>query len=213
VSRLPYGQGHNGEFGRPSYQLVDVIEPIECSTCDGSRASSQRTLFGQLQSRYNRNVTVNSSQYADRPTNSVGNHYRRHSRHLSEYLNLRIYNWVTSKSNAGLAPPVLGRWLGVSHRVGRLMSYWVLPPSGIPTSCTTVQRLTNLETQTDKWSKQIRTFDDELASKFQATSSDISNSIPHIPHSKLLDLDGEDPAFIEAFSRVIDDDTLPHNDC
>jgi hypothetical protein len=35
--------------------------------------------------------------------------------------------------------------------VGKLMSYWVLPELWIAISCTTVQRLTHLEKQTDEY--------------------------------------------------------------
>ena len=53
--------------------------------------------------------------------------------------------WVTFRSNAGLGKIELGRWLGVSHRIGQLMSYWILPKSGRPVSCVTVQHVTYLE--------------------------------------------------------------------
>ena len=39
---------------------------------------------------------------------------------ISEYLDFEFYDWVTFRSNAGLGEVQLGRWLGVSHRVGRL---------------------------------------------------------------------------------------------
>ena len=58
---------------------------------------------------------------------------------ISEYLDFEFYNWILHQSNAGLGEVEVGRWLGVSHRVGQLMSYWVLPESGIPISVTTVQ--------------------------------------------------------------------------
>ena len=34
-----------------------------------------------------------------------------------------FYDWVTYTANAGLGELLLGRWLGVSHKVGKLMSY------------------------------------------------------------------------------------------
>jgi len=46
---------------------------------------------------------------------------------ITEYLDFGLYNWVTFKKNAGFSEPQLGRRLGVSHRVGPLMSYWILP--------------------------------------------------------------------------------------
>ena len=46
----------------------------------------------------------------------------------------RHYDWVMYRQNAGLDKPEIGIWLGVSHKVGKLMSYWVLPESGIEMS-------------------------------------------------------------------------------
>ena len=60
------------------------------------------------------------------------------------------------RMNAGLGEVALGRWIGVSHRVGQLMSYWVLPESGIPVSVTTVQRVTNAEVSTDEMKSRMR---------------------------------------------------------
>jgi hypothetical protein len=50
---------------------------------------------------------------------------------ISEYLDFKFYDWVMFRTNAGLGEAALGRWIGVSHRVGRLMSYGILPESGI----------------------------------------------------------------------------------
>jgi hypothetical protein len=57
---------------------------------------------------------------------------------ISEYMDFDFYDWVLYRSNAGHREVEVARWLGVSHRVGRLMSYWLLPESGIPISVTTV---------------------------------------------------------------------------
>ena len=61
-----------------------------------------------------------------------------------------FYDWVLYRTNTGLGQPELGKWLGVSHRVGQLMSYWILPISGIPISLTTVQQLTHPERETEE---------------------------------------------------------------
>ena len=42
---------------------------------------------------------------------------------ISEYLDFKFYDWVTYCKNAGLEEILLGRWLGVSHKVGQAMSY------------------------------------------------------------------------------------------
>lgn len=54
--------------------------------------------------------------------------------------------------------------------MGLLISYWVLPKSGIPISCSTVQKMTLLDQQTNDIKKQINTFDDGLEDKFQMIS-------------------------------------------
>jgi hypothetical protein len=93
-----------------------------------------------------------------------------------------------------------------------LMSYWILPESGIPISCTTVQRLTNLERQANEWKANMLTFERGLEGKFQATSSDVVASTNNIPGDKLLNLEREDPGFIEEFTRVIDNESIKHAD-
>jgi hypothetical protein len=93
---------------------------------------------------------------------------------ISEYLDFEFYDWALFRSNAGLGEVELARWLGVSHRVGRLMSYWVLPESGIPISVTTVQRLTNDERNTDEMRKQTDLSDKKLRAIFEAQSADVS---------------------------------------
>jgi hypothetical protein len=95
------------------------------------------------------NVIANSSRYADQRTPLV-EIVTGETPDITEYLDFTIYDWVAYKTNDGVASPELGQWLGVSHRVGPLMSYWILPQSGIPISCTTVQRVANLEQQTDE---------------------------------------------------------------
>jgi hypothetical protein len=156
------------------------------------------------------NFTTNSSRYSDNrtPLEIITGE----TPDISEYLEFGIYGWVLFKTNAGVTPPELGRWLGVSHRVGRIMSYWILPPSGIPISCNTVQRLTNLEQQTNDWKRRMTTFDDELEAEFRSSSSDICNSTGDILQDLLLDLDGEGQEFIQEFNRVIDNSEIPHHD-
>jgi hypothetical protein len=64
---------------------------------------------------------------------------------ISEYLDFVFYDLVWFKENAGLGETQLGRFLDADHAVGSLMSYKILPISGIPVSRTTVQRATELK--------------------------------------------------------------------
>ena len=62
------------------------------------------------------NLTVNSSRYSDgkTPLEIITGE----TPDLSEYLDFGFYDWVTYQNNDGLGVPEVGRWLGVSHRVG-----------------------------------------------------------------------------------------------
>ena len=42
---------------------------------------------------------------------------------VSDYLDFSFYDHVAYKENVGLGMPDIGRWLGLSHKVGGLMSY------------------------------------------------------------------------------------------
>jgi hypothetical protein len=86
---------------------------------------------------------------------------------ISEYLDFEFYDWVLFRSNAGLGEIELARWLGVSHKVGRLMSFWILPESGIPISATTVQRMTNDERGTDEMQSRMAQYEDKLKVIFE----------------------------------------------
>jgi hypothetical protein len=68
---------------------------------------------------------------------------------ISEYLDFGFYDLVWFKEDAGVGEIELGRFLDISHSVGSLMSYNILPRSGIPVSRTTVQRVTKLEKETE----------------------------------------------------------------
>ena len=43
--------------------------------------------------------------------------------HISKYLDFLLYDFCWYNDNAGLGETKLGRWLGVSNRVGSLMFY------------------------------------------------------------------------------------------
>ena len=99
----------------------------------------------------------------------------------------------------------------MSHRTGQLMSYWILPPSGIVISCTTVQRLTHSEMQTDEWKERMSKFNEGITGKLEAASA-MDHPIPNKDTANGFDLDDEDPEFIEEFHRVISDESIVDTD-
>jgi hypothetical protein len=86
---------------------------------------------------------------------------------ISEYLDFGFYDWVYYRDNAGLGETHLGRFLGVSHRVGNLMSYWVMSSSGRVVSRTTVQRVTAIELQDTDQRAKCKEFDDSIKERFK----------------------------------------------
>ena len=66
---------------------------------------------------------------------------------ISDKLYFGFYGWVRFHENTGLGERGLGRWLGVSHCTGGAMYYWILKANGYVVSWSTVQRITNLESE------------------------------------------------------------------
>ena len=81
---------------------------------------------------------------------------------ISEYLDFGFYDRVWYHENSGLGERRTGRWLGVSHRTGSLISYWVLTQNGYVISRTTVQRLTNLENELLENQETFSEFDEQI---------------------------------------------------
>lgn len=67
------------------------------------------------------NVTVSSPRYAEgrTPLEIITGI----TPDITEYLDFTFYDWITYKTGGGVHPAELGRWLGVSHCIGALMSY------------------------------------------------------------------------------------------
>ena len=129
---------------------------------------------------------------------------------ITEYLDFSFYDWVTFRANAGLGDLELGRWLGVSHRVGQMMSYWILPKSAIPISCCTVQRLTELEKKQSSFKERMDDFMEMIKRRMDARSQDISNKCEDIRQQKILDSNDEE--FEKEYSRVVDNKEILDQD-
>ena len=131
---------------------------------------------------------------------------------ISEYLDFGFYDWIWYKDNAGLGENKIGRWLGVAHQVGNLMSYWILTNTGHVISRTTVQRITNLELSTDEVKDKCKEYDQRI--------TDLLKDENHIIHQdgdlQLQDWNEfpieDDPDFIEEFQHVISDPEITDED-
>ena len=118
---------------------------------------------------------------------------------ISQYLDFGIYDRVWFKEDAGLGKTAKGRFLGVSHHVGSLMSYWILPASGIPVSQTTVKRITNLGAQTDQCKKRFEVYNRLVAESYNETYVEVEYLDQHVKPdiSKWKELEGNDNVFQE----------------
>ena len=65
------------------------------------------------------NLTVNSSRYSNgtTPIECITGD----TPDVSEYIDFGFYDWVMYQQNARLDKPEIGRWLGISHKVGKLI--------------------------------------------------------------------------------------------
>ena len=128
---------------------------------------------------------------------------------ISEYLDFGFYDWVIFKDDAGLGEVQIGKFLGVSHDVGSLMSYWILPISGIPVSRTSVQRLTLLEQNTEEIRLRMRNFTDAVAVRFKEEFNVEKDTKPTVDKwSEFQD----DQDFIDEFQRVFSAEDIPEAD-
>ena len=86
---------------------------------------------------------------------------------ISEYMDFCFYDRVSYKENSGLGMTAIITWLGVSHMVGGLVSYWILTQKRTVISITAVQRLNSLEKDTDKIKASVGEFDSEIIFRFK----------------------------------------------
>ena len=155
------------------------------------------------------NISVSSSKYAAgrTPVEIITGE----TPDISEYTDFGFYDWVTLKQNAGLGEIQLGRWLGVSHKVGQLMSYWILPISGRPISCVTVQRLTNLEQQTQEWITKMNDFTSCITKKFEIKDPLVKEFSSILESNKKLSTQYDDE-FLAEYSTMINDPNILEQD-
>ncbi|KAI2495086.1 Reverse transcriptase (RNA-dependent DNA polymerase) [Fragilaria crotonensis] len=133
---------------------------------------------------------------------------------ISEYLDFGFYDWVWYRENAGLGETKVGRWLGVSHRIGTLMSFWVLSSSGKVLSRTTVQRMTQLEMQLEENKTRMKDFSEQLTERIVGGNDIVAEDENGNVILEIDDWDNPafDSEFVEKFGRTINDPTIKEAD-
>ncbi len=131
---------------------------------------------------------------------------------ISEYLDFSFYDWVWYKDNAGVGDNKCGRWLGVSHRVGNLMSFWILTIAGRIISRTTVQRITELEQGTDEVKARCKEFTERITDLLKDDQHIIAQDGERQVQDWNEFTETDDPEFREEFQATISDKTILEED-
>ena len=88
---------------------------------------------------------------------------------ISEWLDFdfydRVWYWDQKKMDMTEEQAKIGRWLGIAHRVGSDMSYWILTESGKVIARSTVQHITTTDIATDEMKNRVATFDANLLTR------------------------------------------------
>ena len=119
---------------------------------------------------------------------------------ISEYLEFYFYEKLWFKGNADISPSEPGRCLGISHRTGSLMCYYILTQTGTAISRSTLQRVTNIYLSTDEVKEAFVRFDTGIHRRLKEDNHVYEGSKP-IPQD-WADMSEADTEFAEEFKRV-----------
>jgi hypothetical protein len=86
---------------------------------------------------------------------------------ISEWLDFyfydRVWYWDDLKTDMNNEQTLIGRWLGIAHRIGSDMTYWILTNAGHVIARSTVQHITLSDMATDTIRNRLSAFDNELS--------------------------------------------------
>ena len=122
---------------------------------------------------------------------------------ISEFLDFGFYDWCWYSDAFGMAETKLGLWLGVSHRVGSLMSYWLLTDKCKVIWRTTVQSITNLKMQEDMNKGWTQAFNLAIRERINDSAHYIIDGGKNEPKGWAMQLLDTDDDFQDEFNNVI----------
>jgi hypothetical protein len=95
---------------------------------------------------------------------------------ISELLEFEWYQpvWYYEPAEFPHQNKLLGRWIGVAHRIGQALCFWILPKSGVPIARTTIQAIPLEEFNTNDLQYLIQEFDAAVASKLNRSGDQTS---------------------------------------
>lgn len=130
---------------------------------------------------------------------------------ISEYCDFEFNDLVWYRPHGKLTdadePAELGLWMGISHRVGSDMSYWILPRSGIVGSYTTVQHVTKEDYANPAHRAAIDVFQTEINQRLNDDNFVLQTE--YDSNYLYLDDEPEDPAYPLADGDPDYEDDLP----
>ena len=124
---------------------------------------------------------------------------------ISEWLDFdfydRVWYWDEKKMDMTEEQAKIGRWIGISHRVGSDMTYWILTESGKVIARSTVQHITTTDMATDAMKTRVATFDENLLTRLDDENFQLAlphhvlylqdNDAPNEPNVQDIPLDAE----------------------
>jgi hypothetical protein len=88
---------------------------------------------------------------------------------ISEWLDFdfydRVWYWDKPKMSMTDEQARIGRWLGIAHRIGSEMTYWILTETGTVIARSTVQHITVSDMATDAIKTRVHAFDANLLTR------------------------------------------------
>ena len=129
---------------------------------------------------------------------------------ISEWLDFDIYDQVWFRDSPGKEEnPRLGRWLGVSHRIGSALCYWVIDEKGTVYSRTTVQHVTSQDLKSEDICRQFELLDQRLNERLDDQNF-VSPDAPNMLYEEDLEpdyIDNPRPYDPEATAGDVEEDT------
>jgi hypothetical protein len=111
---------------------------------------------------------------------------------ISEWLDFdfydRVWYWDEKKTDMNQEQSKIGRWIGIAHRVGSEMTYWILTESANVIARSTVQHITSSDMAKDTVKERVSAFD--LAVENRLAEDDYIIEDPNLFY--LDDEDGDD---------------------
>jgi len=119
---------------------------------------------------------------------------------ISEFLEFTWYEpvWYLEPSPFPQQVKKMARWIGVAHRVGQAMCFWLLPASGVPIARTTIEKIKSDDMMTDMVKHQVEQLDQALESNLKANNQESFLLYRY----DLYDLDIEDDELIQPDASI-----------